>query len=192
MALRNLFVVAVIASFACFGLTLISNAAEIVQFDDNWSKSPLFNVVSESSSGIKIIFSTHKMVVEDRVIDGTTMKTYSVPGIFLPGEEGAPNLAGTGRYIAIPHGAMVKMSILETRKELLHNVEIAPSPHIPFDNDDSPLRYKRDMKIYNEDAFYPASPVRVSPPMKIRGVDVVILRVNYVMVIFDHNNLEYS
>ena len=147
----------------------------VVKFDKNWGEHPLFNLVSESPIGVEVVFSMHKMMVEERVIDGNRMKAFCIPGIFLPNSEGAPNLAGTGRYIAIPQGARAQVTIVDTRTEVYHDVEIAPAPNIPLDSDDSPLRYAKDMKIYGRNAYYPETPVKLSEPSKIRGVDVVIL-----------------
>jgi len=156
-------------------LLTVSFADEVVTFDNNWADNPLFNVNYETPSGIEIVFSMHQMVVAEMEIDGTMMKNFGVPGIFLPNDEGAPNLAGTGRYIAIPQGAEARVTVLGSRTEVYHNVEVAPAFNIPRDNDDSPIRYEKDMKIYSRNAFYPAVPVKLSEPTKIRGVDVVIL-----------------
>ncbi len=150
-------------------------AAEIISFDNNWAANPLFNVVSETPTNVEVIFSMHKMVIEEILIDGIPMKTYGVPGIHLPNDEGAPNLASTGRYIALPQGARARVTILNARTAVYHDVEVAPAPNIPREDDDSPLRYEKNMTIYNRHAYYPDSPVRLSEPMKMRGVDVVIL-----------------
>ena len=149
--------------------------AEKVTFDNNWADRSLFTVVSETPVGVEIVFSMHEMVVEEMEIGGMPMKNFGVPGMLLPNDEGAPNLTGTGRYIAIPHGAQTRVTIMSARTEVYHNVEVAPAPNIPLDIDDSPLRYEKDMSIYGRNAFYPEIPVKLSEPTKIRGVDVVIL-----------------
>lgn len=151
---------------------LTGSAAEVVTFDRNWAEKPRFNVVSETPTGIEIVFSTHKMVVEERVIDGVPMKSFGVPSVFIP-REGAPNLNGVTRFVAIPQGAEAVARILDERTEVYRNVEVAPAPNIPLDSDDSPLRYVKDTEIYGRNAYYPSSPVRLSKPMKMRGVDVV-------------------
>jgi hypothetical protein len=157
-------------------LTAISlTYCEVVTFSDNWGKNPLFNVTSISNAGVDITFSIHKMIVEEAMVDGVLMKTYGIPGIFLQNDEGAPNVAGTGRYIAIPQYATAIATIIDARTEVYHNIEVAPAPNIPLDNDDSPLRYVKNMNIYSKDEYYPSSPVKLSEPMQIRGVDCVIL-----------------
>ncbi len=165
-------------SFVIAMVLLLSScflSGEVVHFNGNWGQNHLFNVVSESPSGVEIVFSIHEMVIEEKVIDGKPMKAFGIPGIFLHNEEGAPDLYGTGRYIAIPQGAQAQVTILDSRTEIYHDVEIAPAPNIPFEIDDSPLRYIKNMQIYGSDAYYPEIAVRLSESMEIRGVDVVIL-----------------
>ncbi len=157
-------------------LLSVAFAAEVVTFDNSWGKNPLFNVVSETPSGLEIVFSVHEMVVEEAMIDGVNMKSLGVPAVYLP-NEGVPNLSGVSRYIAIPRGARAQVTILGSRTEVHHSVEVAPAPTIPRENDDSPLRYEKNMSIYGRNAYYPDTPVRLSQPMKIRGVDVVMLGV---------------
>lgn len=156
-------------------LTALAVSNDVVTFTNSWSINPLFNVTSVTNTGIDIVFSIHKMVVDEIEIDGIPMKTYGLPGIFLPNDEGAPNLAGTGRYIAIPQGAFAKARIIDARTEVYQNVDVAPAPNIPLSNDDSPLRYAKNNNIYNKNAYYPDSPVKLSEPMQIRGVDCVIV-----------------
>ncbi|MCX7785298.1 MAG: C25 family cysteine peptidase [candidate division WOR-3 bacterium] len=155
--------------------SVVSATSEVVNFSDNLGKNHLFNIISTSDAGVEIIFSMLRMVVEEIEVDGMPMKTYGVPGIFLPNDEGAPSLQGTGRYIAIPQGATAKATIIETRKEVYHNIEVAPAPKIPLETDTSPLRYVKNMEIYGKNEYYPDSPVKLSEPMQIRGVDCVIL-----------------
>jgi hypothetical protein len=143
-------------------------------FDDNW-RAPGFNLTSESQGGVEVIYSLPGLSITDFTVEGRAMKVLGIPGICLPNDEGAPNLPGAGRIIAIPRGARPKLRIVSTRTEIIKDVEIAPAPRIPFDVDDSPLEYSRDESIYSVDAYYPAQPVALSEPFKMHGVDVVIL-----------------
>ncbi len=165
----------IIMALAGFPLTGI---AQTIEFTDNWSPNPLFTVVSQSETGIELIFSTHQVVIEEREVDGVTMQHYGVPGIFLSNDEGAPDIPGTGRWIAIPQGAEARLKVLETRTDTLHNVEICPAPNNPPESDDSPLRYVKNQQIYGTNAFYPESPAKLSAPTQIRGVDAAIVGVS--------------
>jgi hypothetical protein len=151
-----------------------SALAGVVTFDGSWGDHG-FNVISEAPTGMEIVYSVTEMRVDDLVVDGERMNVITIPGVFLPNDEGAPNLPGTGRFIAIPQGATATVTIVDSRTEVYHDVNLAPAPPIPLETDDSPPTYVKDPSIYGRDAYYPAAPVRLSDPTKLRGVDVVIL-----------------
>jgi hypothetical protein len=155
-------------------LLALGYAARTLNFEDNWASNPLFSVVQETPFSLELVFSTQQVVIEDQDIDGVVMSSYGVPAVFLP-DEGAPNLTGATRYVAMPQGARAQVVILDERTEVYHGVEVAPAPNIPLGNDDRPLRYEKDAVIYGRNAYWPQSPVRLSAPMKIRGVDVVLV-----------------
>ncbi|UCD04886.1 MAG: hypothetical protein JSV98_07120, partial [candidate division WOR-3 bacterium] len=122
-------------------------------------------------------FKLGKVSIETFEFNATPMKAYSSPGLLPILEAGTPSLAGATRYVAIPQGARVEVVLLDYRTEVYQNVEVLPAPNIPLETDDKPLRYEKDMAIYGQDAYFPATPVLVSEPMQIRGVDVVIMNV---------------
>ena len=103
------------------------------------------------------------------------MKLIRLASHFLPGDEGTPDLPGSGRYIAVPQGATPVLHIISVRKEVYRDINIAPSPRIPKDTESGPLEYNKNMQVYSRDAFYPAEPVKLSEVTKVRGVDAVIL-----------------
>ena len=88
-------------------------------------------------------------------IDNETMKSIHVPGIFLPNDEGCPDLPGTGKYIAIPQGSEVSIKIIASNTETFSNYNIAPAPRIPLDTDQNPLVYEKNMEVYSKNEFYP-------------------------------------
>ncbi len=158
-----------------FLVGLISYAsADVKTFNNPWG-NPGFNLISQNPSGVEIVYSIKKMDIENTVINGETMQTISIPGVFLPNNEGAPNLPGMGRLIAIPQGASVRVEVLSVDTETLQGINLAPAPKIPLENDDSPLVYNKDLSIYGKDTYYPDKPVMVSEPSKLRGVDYVAL-----------------
>jgi hypothetical protein len=105
------------------------------------------------------------------------MREIGFTGNILQNDEGAPNLPSISRYIAIPQGATVNLEVISSRQEIFQNMVIAPAPHIPLDTDRGPLQYNKNMSIYARNAFYPAQPVIVSEPTKMRGVDLVLINV---------------
>jgi hypothetical protein len=147
--------------------------AQSYQFDDSWGNTGL-TLTSESATGVSINFSIQAMeIVDSEPIDGVTMKDILMPKVFLPNDEGMPNLPGFGRNIAIPQGAKAKIVVNNYRVETIRNIAIAPAPRIPLDTEDGPLFYQKNQKVYTTDAFYPEQPFLLSEVTQIRGVDVV-------------------
>ncbi|MBC8313987.1 MAG: T9SS type A sorting domain-containing protein [Bacteroidetes bacterium] len=134
-----------------------------------------FTLKNTSDQGVAIDYSIHSFEMVDVIVNGEAMKSVTLPGSFLFNEEGAPDLPGYARYIAIPQGAKAKLKIITMQSEIIPNVNVAPAPRIPKDNEDGPLSYSKNRRIYNKDSHYPKNPVQLSTPQKIRGVDVVML-----------------
>jgi len=147
-----------------------------VTFDDTWGQNPQFNIMSDTRSGMEIVFSLHEMLIEEVEIDGVPMQSYGFTSVYIP-QAGAPSLGGATRYIAIPQGAQAQVTIIDARTEVYQGIELVPAPNIPRETDDSPLRYEKDMAIYSRNAYFPEAPVLVSAPLQMRGVDVVIVNV---------------
>ncbi len=149
-------------------------AQDVIEFNNNWGNKG-FSLNRQNSSGVEVNFSVNKLYLEDVNIEGIYYKAAKIEGVFLPNESGMPDLAGTGRFIAIPQGASVSYKIISYRTHIIKNIDIAPAPVLPLDSDPTPLKYQRNMNVYSKNANYPESPVMVSQPTQIRGVDAVIL-----------------
>ncbi len=148
--------------------------ADEVKYDDSWGKQG-FSVTTQKSSGLEIIYSINSFSLKNTQINGEAMTKIELPGVLLPNNEGAPDLPGTGRYIAIPNGAKASVKVVATRTEKFTGVEIAPAPRIPWDTEDGPLDYNKNQTIYSSNSLYPSDPVILSDPDAIRGVDVIML-----------------
>jgi hypothetical protein len=148
--------------------------AETITFDGSWGV-PGFQLVSQRDSQVEIVYSMGSLRIEEVDIDGENMQTLAIPGTFLPNDEGAPYLPGTGRYLALPQEAVARLEVVETRRQTFSNMNIIPAPPIPLEGDDSPVAYVKDATIYESDESYPAEPFMLSAPLKIRGVDAVIV-----------------
>ncbi|MFZ2866061.1 MAG: C25 family cysteine peptidase [Ignavibacteriaceae bacterium] len=162
-----------VIAFLCLLLSIKVNA-QVISYSDSWGKSG-FTLETESASGIQINFSISEFEMLDVYIEELNMKSIHLPGIFLPNDEGAPDLPGTSRFIAIPEGANATFEITSYRTETIENVEVAPAFRIPKDTDKGPWVYEKNNSIYSQNDFYPAEPVILSKPTEIRGVDVVQL-----------------
>jgi len=146
-------------------------------FNDTWNKKGL-SVSKQDKQSLELNFSIESFSRMKLDINGQQMEKLNIEGSFLPNNEGAPDLPAISRYVAIPQGATVKVNISKRRTETIENIEVAPAPRIPLDTDRSPLKYKKDSDIYSQNSFYPAEAVTVSSPMKIRGLDVVMVSVS--------------
>jgi len=164
----------VAAAFAIFFLSSAQVLADNIKYSDSWGKQG-YNLVQSKQTGVNVIHSINEFTLDMMEINGEQMHVLSMPGVFLQNNEGAPNLPGNGNRIAIPEGSVPVLNIVSTRTEVYKNIELAPAPNIPWDDDNSPLVYAKNMEIYGQDAYYPAQPVQISEVQQIRGVDFVML-----------------
>jgi hypothetical protein len=153
-----------------FLIPVIVASAEVINFDTQRGMAG-FNLLDQNNSGIRADYVVSEIALEDIEIDGQILRNIFISGVFLPNNAGAPNLPGEGRMIAIPQGAAAEFTIIVSQTEIIDNIDIAPAPPIPFETDNSPPVYEKDPAIYNQNEFYPAAPVLLSEPSKIRGVD---------------------
>ena len=162
--------------FFSFSMSLFSQNLT-TQYDDSWGKQGM-SLLKEDVNELQINFSLEEYVFIENEINNEKYYKVITGGAFLPNNEGAPDVPALSKYIAIPQGATVQVNIKSMITEELTNIEIAPAPRIPFDTETGPLSYEKDLKIYTKDALYPNKIVKVSEPIKIRGVDVVLIAVN--------------
>lgn len=151
-----------------------ANYSQEFNYTDSWGNNG-FTLTQEKPNSLTINFSISGFSMNEIAIDGETLKTVNVAGIFLPNDEGAPDLPGTGRFIAIPQGAIAAINIVAVRTEKMSGVNIAPAPRIPLDTDKGPLHYEKNLKIFNSNSFYPAENIKLGQTTQIRGVDVVMI-----------------
>jgi hypothetical protein len=165
------------ASSLLLGLAiLISSAlqADNIRYTDSWGDAG-YTVKNQSNGNVVLNYSVKSFSFEDMAVNGESMVNIELPGNLLFNDEGAPNLPGSGRYLAVPEGATAKVSIVSVRKETFSNINLAPSPRIPWETEEGPLDYAKDESIYSKDAFYPAEPIKLSEVTEIRGVAAVML-----------------
>jgi hypothetical protein len=163
----------VISILIAFNVVYAGESEEIV-YPDSWGDAGI-SIESQSSTHIAVNFSVSSFQFNDVLINGEHAKTIQIPGVFLPNNEGAPDLPGIGRYIALPQGAKASVSIISSRTETFSNIDIAPAFRIPKVYDQGPLVYQKDEKIYSNNTYYPENPVIISQLKQIRVVDVVLL-----------------
>lgn len=168
-------------SFVLLSLVIIWHTAEAqsreVSFTDSWASQGI-NLASQSNRQVDLNVSLENYVLEEVLVNNEKMDAVFIPGVFLPGDEGAPDLPVFSRYIAVPQGATIKVNIDRKRSESNQNVLIAPAPMIPKDDEPGPLVRRKNQLIYQKNAFYPENIIQVSERKKIRGVDMYLISIS--------------
>jgi len=144
-----------------------------ITYADAWADEGL-QLVQSGSQGLVLSFSIERFTLTTVTINGQEMTEVGLPGVFLPGESGAPNLPGMGRYLALPEGATASLHITGMRTETIKGLRVAPAPEIPLETEDG-LVYAMDESIYTSNSPFPAQPVQLGSPSEIRGVDACML-----------------
>ncbi len=149
--------------------------AQTFRYADSWDRHGL-TVSRQTDAGLRLNLSLASWELATEAIDGRGRNVVRVPGVFLPGEAGAPDLPAFSRLLALPEGATAQVTVLRSRAEVLAGVDLAPAPVIPPETEDG-LRYERDAAIYATDAPYPAEILHVGEVTEVRGVDAVMVGV---------------
>ena len=84
--------------------------ADEIKYPDTWGKQGL-SIVSQSSQEVIVNFSIESFGIANKQLNGSTVQEISLPDVFLPGNEGAPNLPAVSNFIAIPEGAKAELTI---------------------------------------------------------------------------------
>jgi len=147
---------------------------ETFNYSDSWGDQGI-TVMREGSGGLELSFSLNEWELGSLDLDGRTLQTIQLPGVFLPNDAGAPDLPGLSQFIAVPEGATATVRILDYRTEVHAEIDLAPAPILPKDTDDGPMVYEKNSTIFGNDAYYPADPVKLAELTEVRGVDATIL-----------------
>jgi len=147
-------------------------AAETIVFEENAGYEDVALAASTPSLAV-LDYRMDELTLAEVEFGGELFTSVSLSGVIIPGDEGAPNLPGFGRMLAIPAGSTPRLEVITRGTHVIHDIDVLPAPDIPLELSDEPLTHIRDPRIYEVDAQYPAEPVRLSEPMKMRGVDVV-------------------
>ena len=145
-------------------------------FNNSASKEG-FSTTSRSASNIRMRHSLKKLTLNRIVDNGYSGEQIELSGIFLPADQGKPNLPTNSCFVAIPHGSTVNYNVNNSQVQIINNVDLMAASPIYADTDDTMATYEKDTSIYNVNAFYPENPVVVSEIMDLRGVQTVIVSV---------------
>ncbi|MBW6459963.1 MAG: hypothetical protein K0B08_05260, partial [Bacteroidales bacterium] len=163
-----------ILSFVFVIFFIFNTFSQNITYSDHWS-NPGFTLLEAAPGKVVMHYSIAEWSMSDISVNREDLKKIELPGHFLPNDEGAPDLPGSGRYIAMPQGAVPRLEIIAMQTETYHGIELSPAPRIPKTTEDGPLFYAKNQDIYTSNSFYPENPIQLSAPDQIRGLDVVML-----------------
>jgi len=126
-------------------------------------------------NGITIGLSLKSYEISSLNQDGEAMNEIVLSGIFIPNEAGMPNLPRISRFVAIPQGAEVRVSVKSMETENLQNINIAPALRIQAIPEEPVMDYVKDQRRYATNEFYPQNPVEISEVISLRGVNAVMV-----------------
>ena len=106
---------------------------------------------------------------------GEAMHEISLSGIFIPNDEGMPNLPRISRFVAVPKGAEIRVSVKKINTETLQNINIAPALRIQAIPEEPVTDYVKNTQVYEKNEFYPQNIYEVSEVANLRGVNTVML-----------------
>ncbi|MBO6025645.1 MAG: T9SS type A sorting domain-containing protein [Bacteroidales bacterium] len=135
-----------------------------------------FSMTHKTRDGARITYELGQFSLSPISYRGEEMSEISIKGIVLPNTAGSPNLPTESRMMAIPTGANATLNVVRCNTEVLHDVNIAPALRIQMENEEPDMNYKKDMKVYSKNAFYPENPF-VMNSSYIRGVDAVTVSI---------------
>ena len=159
--------------FIVGGAFSVKAQKQTYNYNDSWGDAG-FTLVSSKASKVEVNYSIKDFSITNNLIDGELLQNIQLPGVFLFNDAGMPDLPGESKLIAIPEGAKPVLKIVDYRTETIEGVEMAPAPIIPMDTDPNMI-YEKNMKVFSNDALYPAKPVTISQIVEIRGVDAIML-----------------
>ena len=159
-------------------LGLTATAQEARTFNFNHEGKTGFKMTEQTRGNVSLVYSIDEMSLSAFVYNGEEMQTVDIADISLPNEKGLPNVPSYSRTIAIPQGAQAVLRVKNYEQQTITNVNVEPSLGVQVENEEPDMNYTKDMKVYAENAFYPAEFATVSAPSSIRGVDVVNICVN--------------
>ena len=161
--MRNLYIIIIVV--ASILLSNNANAQKLTITDQ--SKSTLSLELKIDNYDIKEIHDD-KEILHEVVLSSIT----------IPNDKGKPNLPSVNRFIAVPNNAKAKVVVNNYKKEILKNINIAPSRGIVSEYDTTNSDYIKDSDIYSKDELFPANIVSITEDINLRGVEAIGLNIS--------------
>ena len=161
--MRNLYLIIIVIAY--ISLSNNVNAQKLTITDQ--SKSALSLELRIDDYDIKEI-NDGKEILHEVVLSSIT----------IPNDKGKPNLPSVNRFIAVPNKAKAKVVVNNYKKEILKNINIAPSRGIVSEYDTTNSDYIKDSDIYSKDELFPANIVSITEDINLRGVETIGLNIS--------------
>lgn len=112
--------------------------------------------------------------------DKLSFKRLSIPDAGLTTEIGKPEIPVVRQLVAVPDGAEVTLEVTSGAAKTEDNLDVYPvqDPVAEANPGLLEMPFKQDKAFYKLDAAYPPQLARISQPMKIRDVTVVLLEMS--------------
>ena len=160
------------------GMTTALTAQEVRTFSFNHEGKTGVQLKNQTRGNVALEYNLDEMSLTSFTYNGEEMQTIGIADISLPNVKGLPNVPSYSRAIAIPQGAQAVLHVVSYEEQVIDNVNVEPSLGVQVENEEPDMNYTKDMKVYAENAFYPAEFASISAPTSIRGVDIVNLSIN--------------
>lgn len=160
-------IILIILAIVCHAIFFLELHAQEMTYADFQGKN------GEKGISIQLDIETYSII--PLVNKGEEMHEVSLSGIFIPNDEGLPNLPRISRFVAIPNGADVRISIKSMETETLKNINIAPALRIQAIPEEPQTEYVKNKAVYETNALYPQNVYEVSEITSLRGVNAVTI-----------------
>ena len=153
----------------------ILSAQETYRFSTDTPQG--FSIKTSTASGLSLHYAVNEIGIAN--IDNGEDKGQEIimKGSFGSFAEGLPNLPFENRYVAVPHGATVSVTVKENGNTTFHDINLLPAAEVMENNALALPKLRRDMDVFGKDADFPTKNVTIAQTTQIRGLDVVLLSV---------------
>ncbi len=145
-------------------------------FSNNANAQQL-KILNQSKSSLSLELTIDNYKIKEIPDGDEVFHEIALSNIMIPNDKGKPNLPSVNRFVALPQGAKANVIVESYEKEILKNINIAPSKGVVSEYDTTDYRYDKDLNIYSKNELYPNNIVSLTEQMNLRGVDAVGLSI---------------
>lgn len=156
--------------FLCIILVPVGSRANV----SDRIEVPEWTVLQSGEQEIRILIETPEIEIEEVHENGQSFHRIRTPTAGWTGEVGKPELPVYARFVAVPPGASVEVTIEETDFRERTGIRVRPTQNSDVDKKGGGA-FTINQDLYDRDAFYPQSPVETGPASMLRNRCVVPL-----------------